>query len=67
MLTYSDWRLIAPIPECPECSSTELRSRDHPEGIEIGCRCCSWSEVRALDPAGPDVAPGSPPAGPGVC
>jgi hypothetical protein len=47
--TCSDWRLRAPMTSCPSCGQAELRSRDCPSGIEIGCRACEWSEIR---PAG---------------
>lgn len=48
-MTYSDWRTIAPINQCPRCGSQELLSRDTPGGFEVRCalHSCGWHEERA--------------------
>jgi len=33
--SYSDWRSIAPMANCPVCGCTHLRSRDCPGGMEV--------------------------------
>ena len=44
--SYSDWRTIAPVGRCPQCSGTHLRSRDCPVGMEVECASgCSYREV----------------------
>ncbi|MHB8743905.1 MAG: HAD domain-containing protein [Sulfuricaulis sp.] len=42
MNTYSDWRGMVPKGHevCPACGARERISRDHPEGLELGCRYC---------------------------
>lgn len=46
MGSYSDWRSVAPIKECPQCKGTHLRSRDCPSGVEVECVSgCGHREV----------------------
>lgn len=49
-MTYSDWRLRAPIESCPECNSAELRSRDTSGGMEVGCVLCDWRRLLDIVP-----------------
>jgi hypothetical protein len=45
--TYSDWRGITPHGHetCPQCGRNERISRDHPQGLELGCRYCDFVQV----------------------